>query len=182
MISVMSLFAAAMLMTAFGCAGQTPDSSRSGPLDLLSIPEGQPRTCRLRELRPVAPRAANTVIRGDFRFGLPSALSGSWPREVSVLFDSVGHPRALTDYLNHAPLGSETIIALIRPDGHMTGKSIVITVDSVARADALARGDLKASLAAARPPVTRDLSPAEAARVRPLATWLWEHKCEREGK
>ena len=158
-----------------------PDSVRSGGLALLAIPAGQPIACQVPEAGSTDPRIPGTVVR-EFRFGSSTVPIESWPREITVFFDSVGHPRFLSDEVNHAPRGSETIIAELRPDGQVTGKSILVTVDSVAQADAIARGDLKAALATVRPPVLRDLLPTEAARVRPLATWLWEHRCGRVGK
>jgi len=178
-IRVLLSSAVALIMMASECGGQTPDSSRSGALELLAIPEGQPIMCRVPEVN--SPRAAGAVIR-EFRFGSVTPLVPSWPREITVLFDSVGRPRFVSDEVNHGPRGSQTIIAELRPDGQITGKSMLITVDSVAQADAMARGDLKAALATIRPPVSRDLLPSESARVRPLAIWLWEHRCGRGSK
>jgi hypothetical protein len=179
MIRVLLSSAVALIMIAPACGGQTPEPPRSGGLDLLAIPSGELFTCYVPEVN--SPRAAGAVIR-EFRFGSVTPLVPSWPREITVLFDSVGRPRFVSDEVSHGPRGSQTIIAELRPDGQITGKSMLITVDSVAQADAMARGDLKAALATIRPPVSRALLPSEAARVRPLAIWLWEHRCGRSSK
>lgn len=163
MIRVLLSSAVAVIVIASACGGQTPDSSRPGGLALLSIPEGQGIMCREPEVKRTDPRAAKLVVR-EFRFGTPTAPIISWPRETSVLFDSIGHPLLLSDVVKHVSGGSQGIVARLTPDGQVTGKSVLTTVD------------------AEPPAVSRDLSPTEAAQVRPLGTWLWEHRCGRDRK
>jgi hypothetical protein len=181
MIRALLLSVVALFMIVSRGVGQTTDPTRSGGLALLAIPEGQPIACHVPEMGSTDPRMPGATIR-EFRFGRPTAPIASWPREIIVLFDSVGHPLVLSDEVNQLPRGSEGVLAHLSPDGRVEGKSVQTPVDSAALLDAQARGDLNAALAAARPPVSRDLSPGEAAKVRALGAWLWEHRCERERK
>jgi hypothetical protein len=104
----------------------------------------------------------------------------TWRREIGVIFDSVGHALVLSDEASFGTRGSQSVYALLDPAGDVTGKSVLTTVDSVALAAALARGDVEGSLAAVRPPVTRDLSRAEQVKTRLLGAWLWERRCGRD--
>ncbi|HEV7596570.1 MAG TPA: hypothetical protein VGO33_16360 [Gemmatimonadaceae bacterium] len=174
--------AVAVLIMAPVCGGQTPDSSRSAGLELLAIPEGQPIMCRVPTRYSDDPRAAGLVMR-EFRIGVPTAPVASWPRQITISFDSVGHPRFLFDEVNHnIPRYDQGIAAHFTPDGQVTGYNALTTIDTVAVADAMERGDVKAAIASARHPVSRALLASEAARVVPLARWLWEHRCERPSK
>jgi hypothetical protein len=179
MIRNLLLFAVTVLVVAAPCVGQSPDSSRSQGLELLAIPEGQPIACRVPEVGSTGSRMPGAVIR-EFRFGTPTVPIASWPRTITVLFDSVGHALVISDEVNQMPRRNQGVIARLTADGQVEGKSILTTIDSVALADAIARRDLTAARAAARAPVSRDLLPSEAARVRPLAAWLWEHRCGRK--
>ncbi len=173
-----SAIAAFMVVcTAVRAAPQSPVIAHD-PWSVLALPEGQPIVCRVPEQNPARPQAGRAVVR-EFRFGSPSEGIASWPREITVFFDSVGHAVLLSDDANFGIRGSQSVIAQFHPAGDVTGRFILVTVDSVALAAALARGDIAGSLAAVRPPALRDLSPSEGAQARVLAAWLWERRCSR---
>jgi len=148
------------------------------PMALLAIPAGLPIMCREPPPDPAHP-TPGAVVR-DFRFGSRDTLLGSWPREISVAFDSAGHTVILSDEVSFGIRGGQSAFSLRDTAGDSTGKVIVVTVDSAALAAATAKGDLAAAMAAPRPPVSRDLSPNEWAQARLLGAWLWEHRCGRK--
>ena len=165
-----------------GCAAAkvTPRSvvTTTDPLSILALPEGLPIFCRVVETDPAD--AQRPPALREFRFGTPNEARGSWPREISVAFDSAKHRFMLIDDVNLGTGGSQSVFAGTSPGGDvLVGRFVATTVDSVALAGALARGDVAGSLAAIRPPVQRDLTPNEWAQARALAAWLWERRCGR---
>jgi hypothetical protein len=155
-----------------------PIPTPTDPLSVLALPEGLPILCRVPPADPAKPQRP-PVLR-EFRFGQRSAPVGLWPREISIGFDSVGHTFAFSDEVSFGTAGSRNVVAAIGPTGNpVVGMFVEITVDSVALAAAIARGDVAAAQAAARPPVQRELSPSEWAQARALAAWLWQRRCGR---
>ena len=150
----------------------------SDPLTILAIPEGLPIMCREPPPDPAHP-TPGAVLR-EFHFGSRGVSDLSWPREITVAFDSAGHTVILSDEVNLGIRGGQSAFGLWGTESDSTGKVIVVTVDSAALAAATAKGDLAGAMAAPRPPVSRDLSPNEWARARLLGTWLWEHRCGRK--
>lgn len=147
------------------------------PFAILAVPAGLPIVCRIPAFDSGARK--QPVLAREFLFGPPNEEIVTWRREIGVIFDSVGHALVLSDEASFGTRGSQSVYALLDPTGDVTGKFVLTTVDSVALAAALARGDVEGSLAAVRPPVTRDLSPAEQVKTRLLGAWLWERRCGR---
>jgi hypothetical protein len=63
------------------------------------------------------------------------------------------------------------------PGHQLIDKRVDITLDSVALAAAVAKGDPNAALAAIQPAVSRSLTADESNKVAQLAEWLWARKC-----
>ncbi len=156
----------------------SPTVTADDLMALLAVPAGLPIMCREPPPDPAHPTPGG-VIR-EFRFGSRDTLLGSWPREISVAFDSAGHTVIFSDEVNLGIRGGQSAFGIWGKAGDSTGKIVVVTVDSAALAAATAKGDLAAAMAAPRPPVSRDLSPNEWARARLLGTWLWERRCGRK--
>jgi hypothetical protein len=177
MIRCSFYFGVAALMIACTAAKASAQSAvTNAPLTLLAIPEGSVIMCRE---PPPDPKMLGAVYR-EFSFGSPVIPGSLSPREVAVAFDSAGRTIILTDDVQLGIRGTQGAYTVWPNAGDSTGKIVVVTVDSVALAAATARGDLPAALAAARPPVTRDLSPDEWGRARALGAWLWKHRCGRK--
>jgi hypothetical protein len=180
MTRLANALAVAVFMVVCATVEAAPQSTivAHDPLSVLALPEGQPIVCRVPEPDTSRRQAVREVIR-EFLFGSPSEGIATWPREISVVFDSVGHAVLLSDDASFGIRGSQSVIARFHPAGDVTGRFILVTVDSVALAAALARGDIAGGLAAVRPPAFRDLSRSEGTQARVLAAWLWEHRCNR---
>jgi hypothetical protein len=76
------------------------------PLSLLAIPDGLPIICREPPADPAHPMPG-AVVR-EFRFGSPPISFESWPREITVAFDSAGNAIILSDELNQLPKSNES--------------------------------------------------------------------------
>ena len=116
-------------------------------------------------------------------FGDPSAALGEWPRRISLASDSGGHPLALIDIVSHLPASGVYAMAQFSPNGDVSGWRQVVEMDSAAATAIAAGGNLaqlrSAVLSATSPGAVLPLDPAEQAKARALATWLWERRCGR---
>jgi len=161
---------------------QTKDGLR-----VLALPEGQPIVCGVLPAEPGDSAQVRALVLREFIFtppstaGLPPGFPVLAPREVMAAWDSAGHPVMLNDDASELMRGSETVLAVFRPDGTVVGSRIDIAADSARIADVLASGDVSRARdpGLMGPPVSRALTPDEGERARALAAWLWTRRCHR---
>jgi hypothetical protein len=151
------------------------------PIDaaLLSLPVGQTLACHVPTPDPTAPVPANLELR-EFRVGNPAAGPiGDWPRRILVGADSAGRPVVLYDAVIRAPSGAAYVMAQFPPTGVFVGWRQDVAVDSAALAAMIAAKNLELLRSTASFGPQRPLDPAEQAKARALAAWLWARRCRK---
>ena len=144
---------------------------------LLSLPVGRTVACHVPAPDPSRRVPANVQLR-EFRVGDPEAGPISdWPRRILLGADSGGRPVVLYDAIILAPSGGGYVMAQFLPTGDVSGWRQDVAVDSAAVAALLATRNLEQLRSAASFGPQRPLAPAEQAKARALADWLWARRC-----
>ena len=154
-------------------------SSLARAQEVLSIP-GRPAVCRAGPEHRSS-RYPSGLIAREFKFGAPKAtLAAVWPREITVMFDSTGRVRYLSDRVSRAngelPGATQSVIALFQERGVQSTFAETV-LDTVAYKSATAKRDLAKTLASVKAARRRSLTESEALKAKVLAAWLWKNRC-----
>lgn len=160
---------------------QSPDWRK-----VLALPVGTTFVCTLADSALTSGMPPQIIWR-TFRVGEPwMELETTWPREITVAFDSTGKTIMLTDETRARttkgyPAGDEMVIAVLAKDSVVAHRMETV-VDTAALSAALDARDLEKSLTAAKPGVSRALGGDEVVQLRALGEFLWKRRCFRDGK